>query len=235
MISYTPDLRPGLETEPGASFEADSFGGRHPVTKRVRMRESVRPAAPDTTSSFDDTFLERPKVRRSRLQEANNWKFERGVPTNDETSTENYPKQMNTIIDGEHKTLMSIGRITEAMEEDDHRSHILEHRALLANPNLSETQRAALIQHISDHSKKHRKKLKAVAEAANAKSRPDLSPTPGYMKGFGRKSVAKPATTYDVIPQDSGVDDERKRTAGNMAMESRMKKFDRALKVRRSL
>jgi hypothetical protein len=204
---YTPDFTHPLE-EPGATFEADSFGGRHPVTRQARVRESARPCPPDTTSSFDDTFT----LHRARLREGlhGDSRFERGVPTNDKTSSKNYPDNKVRIIDGEHKTLMTVGKINEAMEDDPHPDHILQHRLELSNPNLSEVQRGALLEHIADHSKKYRKKLKAVAEATGKT----------FKQGFGMLSRALPATQYDVIPQDSKVDLERKRTAGNMSMES---------------
>jgi hypothetical protein len=218
---YVPDLTPPPETELGASFEADSFGGRHPVTKQAKLRESVLACPPDTTDAFDDTaFYFRPPERRRRLRE-HAGQFSRGVPTNDETSSRNYPDKNNVrIIDGEHKTLLSLGKINEAMEDDPHTEHILAHRLELADPNLSETRRNALLEHIADHSKKYQKKLKAVSETKER-----------FKKGLGLLSRAKPATTYDVIPQDSPVDLERKRTAGNISMESKMKRFDRAVGV----
>lgn len=206
------------ELEPGASFEADSFGGRNPVTKQAKqLRESARPGSPETRDSFDDTF----SLTLSRLREHDPGKFSRGVPTNDKTSSENYPKRNIQIIDGEHKTLTDIGRISEAMDDDDHANHIMEHRMLLANPKLNYSQREALVKHIETHSKKLQKKMKEIAEATGKKMKP----------GLGVPSIPKPATQYDVIPQDSQVDTERKRTAGNMAMESRMARFDRAIQV----
>lgn len=212
---YTPDLRPSLAEDPGPSFEVESFGGRHPVTKQAKVREARRTILHDTESSFDDTF----QLALTRLREGNNGPhFQRGVPTNSQTSSTNYPDNNVRIIDGEHKSLTSIGRINEAMDDDDHGEHIMKHRLELANPELNEAQRGALMEHISDHSKKHRKKLKAVNEAKEK-----------FKKGLGVMSRPAPATQYDVIPQDSKVDLERKRTAGNIAMETRMAGFDRAV------
>jgi hypothetical protein len=108
------------------------------------------------------------------------------------------------------------------MEDDVHPEHLLAHRIKLADPNLSETQRNALMEHIIDHTRKNRKKLKAVQASKEAGK---------YKKGLGNLSRALPATQYDVIPQDSDVDTERKRTAGNMAMEARMRRFDRATQI----
>jgi len=224
----TPDLRPSSADDSGWDGEIDSFGGRHPVTKAVKLKESAKAVPPDTTVAFDDTFRELPEMRRHRLKEADGWKFTRGVPTDDTSSTTNYSPDLIKIIDGEHKSLLSLGRINEAMEEDDHRGHIMRHRLQLADPHLSETARAALMEHIADHSKKFRKRLRAV-DAARKGGRPDIHRTKGYMHGVGELSKALPATTYDVIPQDTHVDTERKRTAGNMAMEAKMQKFDDAV------
>jgi hypothetical protein len=217
------------EVEPGASFEIDSFGGRNPITKQARVRESSRLGPPETSDPFDDTHKmslvqsESPLMRK--LREAgppSDGKFSRGVPTNDSTSTSNYPRSATQIIDGEHKTLLALGKISEAMEDDVHPEHLLAHRILLADPNLSETQRAGLLDHIADHSKKNKRKLKAVQASKEAGK---------FKKGLGRMSRPLPATQYDVIPQDSDVDTERKRTAGNMAMEARMRRFDRAVQT----
>lgn len=207
------------ELEPGPSFEADSFGGRNPVTKQAKVRESARLGPPETSDSFDDTF----QVTSARLREgagSNAGKFARGVPTNDKTSSTNYPDDNVKIIDGEHKTLMDIGRISEAMEDDDHTQHILKHRLQLADPKLSYSQRESLQKHIETHVKANKKKMKEIAEATGKQN---------FKPGLGIMSRAKPATTTDVIPQDSMVDNERKRTAGNMSMESKMGRFDKAV------
>lgn len=210
---YQPDLNPSMADDPGPSFEVDSFGGRNPVTKLSLVRESRRNCPPDTTSAFDDTFA----LHLTRLREGPG-DFARGIPTNDKTSSQNYGKDHTKIIDGEHKTLLSLGKINEAMDDDDHASHIMAHRLELADPNLSEARRGALLEHISDHNKKQRKKIKAVDEAKNK-----------FKKGLGILSRPKPAEQYDVIPQDAQIDLERKRTAGNIAMETRMKNFDHAV------
>ncbi len=221
------DLQPSLADDPGWDGEFDSHR-----TPTKRMRASVRPCPPDTTDAFDDTFT----LHRARLREGNDSRFERGVPTNGKTSSQNYDDDLVKIIDGEHKSLLTLGKINEAMEEDDHQGHIFKHRLQLADPNLTETQRAGLMEHLADHVKKQRKKLKAVTEALDDKARPDISRHHGYRSGVGMLSHAKPAHTYDVIPQDPQVDLERKRTAGNMSMEAgratheaRMRKFDKAV------
>jgi hypothetical protein len=207
-----------MADDPGWSGEVDSFGGRHQTTKEARVRSRVRESAPVTEDAFDDTFklveihltdTERKESPMRRLREHGN--FARGVPTNDKTSSRNY--KSDPIIDGEHKTLTSLGKINEAMDDDDHLSHIHEHRMLLANPNLSETQRSGLIEHINSHVKMNRKKLKAVQAAQEGNEGK-------YKKGFGVLSKPKTPTTYNVIPQDSQVSSERKRTAGNMSMEA---------------
>jgi hypothetical protein len=230
MLS-SPDLRPSLADDPGWAGEVDSFGGRHPVTKQSKVRESARRGPLETSDRFDDThrlaiaYHESPlwkRLREAGPGPASDGKFSRGVPTNDTSSSDNYPRSATKIIDGEHKTLLALGKITEAMEDDEHPVHLLAHRILLADPNLSETQRSGLIEHITDHTRKNRKKLKAVQAAKE---------TGKFKKGLGTMSRAKPATQYDVIPQDSDVDLERKRTAGNMAMEARMRRFDRASQI----
>lgn len=234
MIGYQPDLTPSLADDIGPTFEIDSFGGRHPVTKRAKVRESIRPIPEETDDVFNDTFRLREAQFPGHFSDRgsnNNPRFERGVPTNGKTSTDNYGRGKTQIIDGEHKTLLALGKISEAMEDDDHPGHILEHRMLLANPNLSETQRAGLLEHIADHTKKQRKKIKAVTEALDNQKRRDVLPGAAYRPGVGAISHPKSATTYDAIPQDTDVDLERKRTAGNMAMESRMKRFDNAVKT----
>jgi hypothetical protein len=217
---YQPDLTPSMAEDPGWTGEVDSFGGRHPVTREAKVRSRLRESAPLTEDVFDDTFklveihltdTEREASPMRRLREHGPGQFSRGVPTNSQTSSKNY--KSDPIIDGEHKTLLSLGKINEAFEDDDHMSHIHEHRMLLANPNLSETQRAGLMAHVDSHKKESRKKLKAVQAAQEGNEGK-------YKKGFGVLSKPKTATTYNVIPQDSQVSNERKRTAGNMSMES---------------
>lgn len=231
MLTKNFGLEPSLAEDPGVSFEMDSYGGRTPVSKQNKLRETVVVihADPDTQSTFDDTFRDIPSVRQQRLKESQPGSFARGVPTNDKSSSQNYNQDRVKIIDGEHKTLLSLGKISEAYEADEHDAHIREHRLMLADENLSETQRGALLEHISDHYKKHGKKLKAVNEAKKARN--DIHQSHGYRAGVGQSSHALAAPTDDVIPQDSQVDKERKRTAGNMAMESRMHRFDRAVKI----
>jgi hypothetical protein len=226
MISFQPDLTPSM---------ADDAGWQPVESALKKVRKSrIIPIPEITDDIFDDTF----RLREAQMPghfssrgENNNPEFERGVPTNGKTSTDNYSRGKTQIIDGEHKTLLALGKISEAMDDDDHSGHIFEHRMLLANPNLSETQRAGLLEHISDHTKKHHKKLKAVTEAFNNQKRRDVLPGAAFRPGVGAISHPKPATTYDAIPQDTDVDLERKRTGGNMAMESRLKRFDSAVKT----
>jgi hypothetical protein len=228
---YTqPDLQPSL---------ADDLGwDTAPVMRRSKMREgAARIDSPlEVEVMFDDTFqVTAARIRNGdsrlmrHLREGNNGRFERGVPTNDSSSSRNYSDDLVKIIDGEHKSLMTLGKINEAMEDDDHSTHMLQHRMQLSDPHLSETARSVLLDHIADHGKKNRAKLKAVQAAASGKSRPDISRDSGYRQGLGMLSKTKRATTDDVIPQDSKVSNERKRTSGVMAMEARMARFDRAV------
>jgi hypothetical protein len=223
------------EEEIGALFEIDSFGGRNPVTREFKLRESKAKLPPDTDSYFDDTFVETPVFRKRRLREASipvgQAQFSRGVPTNDKSSSKNYDN--DSIIDGEHKTLTILGKINEAMEDDDHKAHIYKHRLQLSDPKLSETRRNALLEHITDHVKKQGKKLKAVDAAKKEKSRPDILKNRGYGHGVGMLSKAVKPRTMSVIPQDSDQSAERKRTAGMISMESKMHQFDRALRTSR--
>jgi hypothetical protein len=233
----TADFTLPQEEEMGATFEIDSFGGRNPVTKQSRIRESRKRLPPDTESYFNDTFQETPTIRQRRLREASvptgQAQFSRGVPTNDKTSADNYDN--DDIIDGEHKTLTVLGRINEAMEGDDHNKHIFKHRMLLSDPKLSETRRVAIMEHIKDHMDKQGKKLKAIdaAKKGESKDRPDIMKNRGYGHGVGMLSKAVKPRVMSVIPQDDAQSNERKRTAGNMSMESKMRNFDRALRTSR--
>jgi len=229
------DLRPSLSDEEGATFEVGYFNKKQ--VKPKKLREALRLTV-DEDSSFDDTFRLR-EAGAGLAPSQNNQQFARGVPMDDKSTSKNYNSQ---IIDGEHKSLLSLGKINEAMEDDEHSEHILEHRILLANPKLSETQRANLMAHLESHVKARGKKMKELKAAAEGKGKQnDMDVMTGaakYKKGLGMQSKAMPATRYDVIPQDSQVDQERKRTAGNMSMESRFGRFDRALRtsrLRRSL
>lgn len=216
MLTKNFDLRPSLDDSPGVVFVG---------AKPKRVRESLmRSAPPDTTSTFDDTHLTH---RTRRLREAHPWEFQQGVPTaNNQGSSKNY--DVKKLVDGEHKSLLILGRINEAMENDDHDSHIYSHRIELADPKLSETRRAALMDHIESHVKAKGAKLKAVQKEAKEKERSDITKNRGYGHGVGMLSRALPANTSDVIPQDSQVDLERKRTAGNISMEARRGRFTRA-------
>lgn len=213
---YEPDLSPSSSDDGmGWTGTVDSFG--RPEGELAILRESD--AVLETEAYFDDTF----QLALARLREANDGKFERGIPTNDKTSSRNYDQHLVKIIDGEHKTLLSLGKISEAMEEDDHRGHILEHRLLLASPDLRETQRAAMLEHIATHVKSYKRKLKAAKEVAEA-----------HKQGLGTVSKAKRPITDDVIPQDDPQSAERKRTAGMISQEAglerKLKHFETAVR-----
>ncbi len=237
MLTDNFDLTPSLDDPPGVSFEVDSFGNRFPVTRKTKLRETRKRLPPNTESHYDATFIEIPPFRAKRLREASiptgQAQFSRGVPTNDKTSSQNY--NSDQIIDGEHKTLTVLGKINEAMEDDDHKTHIFKHRLQLSDPKLSETRRNALLEHITDHLKKQGKKLKAIDAAAKGeqKGRPDIMKNRGYGHGVGMLSKAVTPRTMSVIPQDSDQSAERKRTAGMISMESKMHQFDRALRTSR--
>jgi hypothetical protein len=224
------DLRPSLSDEPGASFAVGSYANKKEAKPR-KLREGLRLTV-DEDSSFDDTF--RLREAGMAVPQAQNNQRQNPPAIDDKSTSKNYNSQ---IIDGEHKSLLSLGKINESMEDDEHGEHILEHRILLANPKLTETQRANLMAHIESHVKakgKKMKELKAAAEGKDKQSQQDvMTGAAKYKKGFGMQSKALPATTYDVVPQDSRVDQERKRTAGNMSMESRFGRFDRALRTSR--
>jgi hypothetical protein len=222
MPLHKVDLNPSPGWEPGWSGPiVDSFNR----PKGIRIREAKKADLPPEEPSFDDTF----KLAKARLREGlppgeNTGHFARGVPTNAKTSSKNYSPNLVKMIDGEHKTLLNVGKINEAMESDIHDQHITEHRMLLASDDLSETQRNALLEHISSHVKAKRHQQKIMEGAKNGK----------YVKGLGFSSRAKPATTYDVIPQDDPQSAERKRTAGITSMEAmrqnRFRKFRQAVR-----
>lgn len=228
MLGFEPDLRPSTADDEAWSGEFESFHGlkREPdkaVAKRLREGQ----AYPED-ESFDDTF----KVREAYLRECgmkeadnsgDNPRFNRGVPTNNRSSAQNYKSSHVKVIDGEHKTLLSVGEINEAMEDDDDPAHIAEHRLMLADSNLNEAQRRALLAHIKSHVKNQGKKLKAVSEAKlNVRGE-------GYRRGLGVMSKAKTKVSKDdQIPQDDPQSAVRKRTAGMIAMESRINRFRQA-------
>jgi len=227
MLGKNFDFTPSASDEPmGAVFLN--------APKEVKLQESKIPIAPDTDSYHDDTSVfYKPGFRQKRFREDTAGQFTRGVPTDGETSAKNYDQDKIKIIDGEHKTLLSLGKITEAFEDDDHSGHMLQHRLLLASGDLSETQRNALMEHIASHQKMYGKRLKAVqaSQKEAAKQRKDILNKRNYGPGVGQTARALPAITNDVIPQDSWVDTERKRTAGNIAMEARLRRFNHALRA----
>jgi len=182
-----PDLQPSQADDPGWDGQFNSFGPRKPV-----HRAKLRLVSPPEQEPYDDTF----RLREAQLAP---------VPK-PALGRMDSGKQ---IIEGEHQTLSVLGKIGEAMDADDDDSHILEHRIMLANDNLSETGRAALMEHISSHQKSKKRKLKAVAET-------DAVPT----------GIPQKPWSPDQGPQSA----ERRRSAGlATGMESRMKKFDAAV------
>jgi len=225
------DYKLSADSEPGATFAP---GALNKAQVRIRESRGLRLTV-DEDSSFDDTF----RLREAAMPNPNddNRIAPQGSAIQDKSSSKNYDSQ---IIDGEHKSLLALGKINEAMEGDNHDAHILQHRITLANGDLSETQRANLMQHLESHVKAKGKKMKELKAAAEGKNKPSemdvMTGAAKYKKGLGVPSKALPATTYNVVPQDARVDQERKRTAGNMSMESmksRMGRFDRALKTSR--
>src|SRR5713101_1929624 len=145
------------EQEEGWAADFSSFGSlTNPVVLRERKLKFLEdPVFDDTLKMFQatlepDHFQE---VANRRFREHNDPYFERGVPTNNKTSSRNYNPNHTKIIDGEHKTLMTVGQIAEAMEGDDDDLHMYEHRIFLAEPKLSETQRSAMLKHMATHSR----------------------------------------------------------------------------------
>ena len=229
MGFYEQDMRPSLADDPGwAKVE---------VEKEVRLKETMVPAPPDMTSQFDDTFSASFYMTQADrlLREANSPYFEQNNPASTagsgQSSSQNYPPSAIRIIDGEHKTLLGIGEMAEAMDDDPDDYHLSEHRVTLANPHLNEAHMKTLLKHMESHVKNKKRKLKATKEAEDAKHAPHAAGA-RFRKGLGFASKAKPSTTTDVVPQDSAHSAERKRTAGNISMESRFRKFHAA--VRRS-
>jgi hypothetical protein len=107
------------------------------------------------------------------------------------------------------------------MEGDIHDSHILEHRMLLASDDLSESQRNALLEHISSHLKSKKQQQKIVENATTQGAKQGQ-----YVKGLGFVSKPKPPIASGHIPQDDPQSAERKRTAGMISMEAdRERKF----------
>lgn len=233
MLSEVSFLLP-KEEPTGATF---ALGSRFNL-KQKKLRESKTKLPPETESSFNDTFLDTPTFRAKRLREGMNaaspGQFSRGVPTNDKTSSRNYDN--DSLIDGEHKTLTILGKINEAMEGDDHDTHIYKHRLQLSDPKLSENRRVQLMNHIESHVKAKGKQLKAI-DAANGgeKNGKGRLPMKGYGHGVGLMAQSMPAKTMSVIPQDDSQSAVRKRTAGMVSMEAeaRVKRFDQAMRNRR--
>lgn len=250
MIGFQPDF----SSSPLEEGWAGDFSRMGVINKPKKLKEAKKVLIIDE-ETFDDTFqLHRALLAQDTSQRALNRlreaaypdpegasshdkrnpkaSFSRGVPTNDATSSKNYKLNHVKVIDGEHKTLLCLGKINEAMDDDDDIMHLHEHRMLLSNPDLTETQRAGLIDHINTHSKARKKKIKAAQETAEAASHGK------FKKGFGFLSKAKRAPTDDVIPQDDPQSAERKRTAGMISMEARSHRrgrFSDALRSRRGL
>jgi hypothetical protein len=248
--SYKPDYQQSLEDEPGASFDARQF-------KVTTLRESKKPVELDDEPAFDDTFkLSGINVRRLREHVSpgedsftgqgahaqptggnSQGAFARGVPTNNAPSSKNYGPDHVRIIKGEHVSLLKNGALNEAMEDDDHKQHILEHRYMLSDPKLTETQRSSLLEHIAMHAKLLKKGNKKIQEDTEERAKRRFGP------GVAARVLARNGGSDSKIPQDSGVDAERKRTSGMVSMEAgtsrsragRAGRFEAALKVRRGL
>jgi len=255
-ISYNPTFQPSIEDEPGPSFDMRAFGG----LKNMRpLREAKR--QPDFEIYFDDTN-KLMQVNRDRkiLREAeahlnehvspnedsfnglgahaeptqkSQGHFQRGVPTNDASSSKNYKPDHTRIIKGEHVSLLKNGALTEALDDDDHDAHILEHRYMLSNENLTETMRSALMEHIAMHAKMKKKGLKQTQEDTAERAKRRFGP------GVASRMAGRANGGSDSkIPQWGGQDLERQRTAGTFSMESGSKgrgskaRFSNALKVR---
>lgn len=243
MGFFQPYLQPGSDDiDPGWAVCNPPSGKR--LTASVELLPPEDPTFDDTHRLFRENLSQDHFNNRSRsiyaesmriLREANDPYFERGVPTNDARSSQNYKMNHVKIIDGEHKSLMSVGKINEAMEDDDDVRHLGEHRLMLADPKMTETQRAALLTHMESHMKSYKKKKNLREKGNKDKFKPDTQ----FKKGFGYMAKPKPATTNDVIPQDDPQSAERKRTAGMISQEAgfnrRMQRFDRANRSRRSL
>lgn len=227
MGFYEQDMRPSLADDPGWSKVG--------VEKEVRLKETVVPAPPDMTSQFDDTFSASFYMTQADqlLREANSPYFEQNNPASTagaaQSSSKNYPLSAVKIIDGEHKTLLGIGEMAEAMDDDPDDYHLTEHRMMFANPHLNEAQMKTLLKHMESHVKSKKHKLKAAREVEDAKHAPHAVGA-RFRKGLGFASKALPSTTTDVIPQDSAQSAERKRTAGNISMESKLRKFHAAIR-----
>ena len=188
---YKPyyDLTPSMDEAPGANFEIDIYG-THPVTKEARIVESEQ--LPELEEvSFNDTFQDAPTNRERRLREAGfqqqvkpqpgtpNQQLQKPAPqdtTDQDPNAQQGPPAKKApppppptdpavdkkIVDGEHQTLMSIGQMPDPQPEDNHQLHNTQHRTELANPKLSETQRAVLVDHIQKQSKMGSSKAKSV-------------------------------------------------------------------------
>lgn len=192
---YRPyfDLTPSMDDAPGASFEINNYG-MNPVTREARTIEAAK-EPPFDEILFDDTFQDIPTTRERRLREAGfqaQAKPQPGVSPNQIKPTANPATQAadqqnpqaktpppppptdtgtdKKIIDGEHQSLMSVGQMPDPQPEDNHQLHNTAHRAELANPKLSETQRSTMIDHIGKQAKLGANKAKFAAD--NGKQAP---------------------------------------------------------------
>ena len=137
MLS-TPHFQPVLE-QPGGWSE--TFDRPQPRQQAVPL---TRPDCFDE-APFDDTF----KIFKARESVAY-------PDTNDAASSRNYPRDLVSVVNGEHLTLLHAGDLNEALDEDDDLGHLSGpqgHRAFLANPNLTVPQRQGMLRHIASHVK----------------------------------------------------------------------------------
>src|SRR3990172_7802431 len=232
MTTVNPYYQPSTEPEPGWGGDFNGFGGLKNL-KPLPLRES---RVQEVEEAFDDTHkIATVDQRRKReaQDKSNNPNFQRGIPTNNATSSKNYTPDHVRIIRGEHVSLLKNGVLTEAMDDDDHRSHILEHRYMLGD-NLTETMRSALLEHISQHTKLLKKGVKQTKEDLGERAKRRFGPAVA-----NRAALRHNSDTDSKIPQDSKVSAELKRSAGMVSMEARNRgrgqRFQSAMRVRRGL
>lgn len=127
----------------------------------------------------------------------------------------------NQIIQGEHHTLMALGRMPEADPNDNHQAHNMQHRALLGNPDLSQQQRSSLMDHTANHTKMAKSKDKVVK---NPPMGPEALPGSNFRPGSaGQAGSQQPQMARRTMAAGKG--------AGRPSMEARMQRFDNATKT----
>jgi hypothetical protein len=223
------------------TFSDDEFDDTHKLMQVNRDRKLLREAEQYMSedadaASYGPQDYGHGSSAQSTPAKASPGHFERGVPTNNATSSKNYSPDHVRIIKGEHVSLLKNGALNEAMDNDNHDQHILEHRYMLSDPNLTETMRSALLEHISQHAKMKKQGMKQVKEDTVQRAKRRMGP------GVAARMAGRLNGGSDSkIPQDSPFDAERKRTSGMVSMEagqrggSAQNRFAAALKVRRGL